>query len=83
MKRITPILAGALLALSTSAFSAEFNNQCAWGLANGKNVPTDCKINMTRSDGKTYCFSSDEAMDNFMKSPTVNLKKAQEKFGRA
>src|SRR5581483_10173699 len=52
MKRITPILAGALLALSTSAFSAEFNNQCAWGLANGKNVPTDCKINMTRSDGK-------------------------------
>jgi YHS domain-containing protein len=52
-------------------------------LANGKHVQTDCKVNMTREDGKTYCFSTDRAMDAFMKDPSGNAKKATETFGRS
>ena len=61
----------------------EYNNECAWGLANGKHVETDCKVNMTREDGKTYCFSSDKAMANFMKEPSRNMSKAKETYGRS
>lgn len=61
----------------------EYNNECAWGLANGKHVETDCKVNMTREDGKTYCFSSDKAMANFMKEPQRNMSKAKETYGRS
>ena len=61
----------------------EYNNECAWGLANGKHVQTDCSINMTGSDGKTYCFSSDKAMANFMKDSPRNLSKAKETYGRS
>ena len=61
----------------------EYNNECAWGLANGKHVETDCKVNMTREDGKTYCFSNDKAMANFMKEPSRNMSKAKETYGRS
>jgi YHS domain-containing protein len=30
--------------------------------------------------GKTYCFSSQDAKNNFMKNPSANLKKAQAYF---
>lgn len=43
---------------------------------------TDCKVSMTREDGKTYCFSSDKAMSAFMKDPSKNMSKAREVFGR-
>ena len=62
--------------------NGQFDNQCAWGLANGKHVMTDCKVSMTREDGKTYCFSSDKAMSAFMKDPSKNMSKAREVFGR-
>ena len=83
MRLATWMLSAGLLALSGSAFAGEFKNACSWGLANDKQVQTDCKINATREDGKTYCFSSDKAMDSFMKDPMANLKKAQEVYGRA
>ncbi len=62
---------------------AEYNNECAWGLANGQHVQTSCAINMTGENGKTYCFSSKEAKEAFMKDTDKNLKKAKEVFGRA
>ncbi len=61
----------------------EYGNECAWGLANGKHVETNCAVNMTREDGKTYCFSSDKAMANFMKEPSRNMSKAKETYGRS
>lgn len=76
-------LGAGLLALSASAFAGEFGNECAWGLANSRHVGTDCKVNTVREDGKTYCFSSDKAMEAFMKDAPGNLKKAQETVGRA
>jgi YHS domain-containing protein len=48
----------------------------AWGLANHKDVATDCSVN-TSIKGKTYCFSSQEAKANFLKNPTANLAKAE------
>jgi YHS domain-containing protein len=54
----------------------EFDNNCAWGLVNGKKVPTDCSIN-AQIDGKTYCFGDQKAKDEFMKDPKGNLAKAQ------
>jgi YHS domain-containing protein len=81
MSRIfTPsLLAGMfLLGLTTAAFAAtgQFNDMCAWGLANHKDVHTNCAVNATIK-GKTYCFSSKEAKTNFMKNPDANLNKAE------
>ena len=66
-----------VLGFATTAYAAtgQFSNMCSWGLANRKDVQTDCSINSTFK-GKTYCFSSHEAQANFMKNPTANLDKA-------
>jgi YHS domain-containing protein len=76
---LTPALAGAfMLGAAATAFAAtgEFGNMCSWGLANHKDVKTDCSVNATIK-GKTYCFSSEEAKANFMKNPEANLAKAE------
>jgi YHS domain-containing protein len=67
-----------MLGFATTAYAAtgQFSNMCSWGLANHKDVPTDCSVN-TSIKGKTYCFSSQEAKANFMKNPTANLAKAE------
>ncbi len=58
------------------AVTGQFDNMCSWGLANHKDVQTDCSVNATIK-GSTYCFSSQDAKTNFMKSPDANLKKAE------
>jgi len=76
------LLAVALvLGFATTAYAAtgEFNNQCSWGLANHQHVKTDCTIKSSYG-GHTYCFGSQEAQTNFMKSPAENLAKAQAFF---
>jgi hypothetical protein len=62
--------------------NGEFGNECSWGLANGKHVKTNCSVNMTGENGKTYCFSNDKAMAAYMKDPSVNLGKASKTYGR-
>ena len=80
MKRyVTSALAGAFaLGLATAAMAAtgQFDDMCSWGLANHKNVKTDCSVN-TAIKGKTYCFSSVDAKSQFMKNPSGNLTKAE------
>ncbi|OFW71847.1 MAG: hypothetical protein A2W02_01810 [Alphaproteobacteria bacterium RBG_16_64_48] len=76
---VTPILAGAFalgLATAAMATTGQFDNMCSWGLANQKDVQTDCSVNATIK-GKTYCFSSDQAKADFMKNPDANLAKAE------
>lgn len=63
--------------------NGEFGNECSWGLANGKHVKTNCSVNMTGENGKTYCFSNDRAMAAYMKDPSVNLGKATKTYGRS
>ena len=58
------------------AATGEFGNMCSWGLANHKDVKTDCSIN-SEFRGRTYCFSSRESQTNFMKDPSGNLAKAE------
>ena len=73
------LLASVLLvgfAGSAYAVTGQFDNMCSWGLANHKDVQTDCSVNATIK-GSTYCFSSQDAKTNFMKSPDSNLKKAE------
>ena len=73
------LLASVLLvgfAGSAYAVTGQFDNMCSWGLANHKDVKTDCSVNATIK-GSTYCFSSQDAKTNFMKSPDANLKKAE------
>ncbi len=82
MRTITAIIAAALLGISTFASAGEMGDECAWGLANGKHVKTDCSVNMEK-DGKTYCFSNDKAKEAFMKDPETNMKKAKKVYGRA
>jgi YHS domain-containing protein len=67
-----------LVGFAGSAYAAtgQFGDMCAWGLANHKDVRTDCSVSAV-VEGKTYCFSSAEAKTNFMKSPNANLKKAE------
>jgi YHS domain-containing protein len=73
-----PLAIALMLGLATTAYAAtgEFGNMCSWGLANHKDVKTDCSVNTTIK-GKTYCFSSQEAKADFLKNPTANLAKAQ------
>ena len=61
---------------SAYAVTGQFGNMCSWGLANHKDVQTDCSVNATLK-GKTYCFSSPEAKADFMKAPDANLAKAE------
>lgn len=83
MRIITTFIGATLLGFGSLAFAGEMGNECVWGLANGKHVKTDCSVNMEGADGKTYCFSSKEAKESFMKAPEKNLQKAKETFGRA
>lgn len=79
---LTSALAGAcLLGLATAAFAAtgEFDNMCAEGLAQGKEIQTDCSVN-AMLDGKTYCFGNEEAKTEFMKDPQGHLAKAKETY---
>src|SRR5215831_2473793 len=66
------------LGVATMAYAAtgEFGNMCSWGLANHKDVKTDCSIN-SEFRGSTYCVSSRESQTNFMKDPSGNLAKAE------
>ena len=67
-----------MIGLATAAYAAngQFGNMCSWGLANHKDVQTDCSVNATIK-GKTYCFSSADAKSQFMKNPSSNLTKAE------
>ena len=67
-----------VLGFATTAYAAtgQFGNMCSWGLANHKDVATDCSVN-TSIGGKTYCFGSQQAQTNFMMHPHRNLAKAE------
>ena len=90
-KAIAVSRAAAMLALATFACTqaksadqshAEFGGMCVVGLAAGKRVQTDCSANLLR-DGKTYCFSGDDAKAAFLKDPEALLAKAKQRFAAA
>jgi YHS domain-containing protein len=68
------LLGGATLA--AAATTGEFDNECAMGLALGKDIATDCSVN-TVFNGRTYCFANEQAKTIFLKKPEEFLTKAQ------
>lgn len=83
MKLIHSLLATVMLISAASAFAAkgEFGDMCVTGLSMGKEVPTDCSINMMM-DGKTLCFSGQKPKEMFMKDPKAMMMKAEENFSK-
>ena len=53
----------------------EFDGLCTMGLAEGKEIKTDCSIN-AEIDGKTYCFGNETAKIVFLKKPEQFLDQA-------
>ena len=74
---VVSAVAGAFLfGMATAAMAGEFDNMCTMGLAMGKEVKTECKINEVVA-GLSYCFADDGAKSMFMKDPAGNLAKAK------
>lgn len=79
--RLTLSAIGLAIAFGASSVMAgEFSDHCAWGLANGKKVKTDCSINMTGPDGKTYCFSNEQVKWEFAADPVKYSKAATDTY---
>ena len=62
---------------------AEFGGACTMGLAEGKRIKTDCRINWKAADGKTYCFGNEDSKTVFLKDPDANIAKARETYAAA
>lgn len=56
--------------------SAEFGGLCAMGLAEGRNVETDCSVTWDGPQNRRFCFSSADARASFLKDPEVHLRRA-------
>ncbi len=72
-----------LLPASAIAVEPEFDGQCAMGLAEGKRIKTDCKVNWTAPDGKLFCFGNEDSKAVFLKDPETNVRKAAEQYTAA
>lgn len=81
MKLSKTLLGACLITLATASFAgkSEFGDMCATGLAMGKEVPTDCSINMMIGE-KMYCFSGAKPKQMFMDDQAKMLMKAEENF---
>jgi YHS domain-containing protein len=69
------LVGAASTAIPAEPDEAEFDGECAMGLALGKEIKTDCSIS-TVYEGKTYCFGNETARALFLKKPAEFLLKA-------
>ncbi len=67
----------AISALVRAAAAPQFDGQCAEALAEGRHVSTNCSITWTDKDGKTYCFSNNDAKKSFLENPAEHLQRAR------
>lgn len=58
----------------------EFGGQCAMGLAEGKRIKTDCRVNWMAPDGRLFCFGNEDSKAVFLKDPESNIRRAAEQF---
>ena len=73
---LTVILMLGLNLPAAAATEGEFDDNCAMGLALGKEIKTACSVNTVYA-GKTYCFGNETAKQLFLKKPDEFLLKAQ------
>jgi YHS domain-containing protein len=82
-------IAAVVLALASLSAAAEekrqFDATCAYGLSEyNVEVRTDCKINwQDAATGKTYCFSKEEAKQEFLKDPKANIARAETAYAKS
>ena len=55
----------------------EFDGYCAYSLANGGEMKTECDVVWIAGDGKLYCFANEGAKKEFLKDAERNLRKAK------
>ncbi|KPK35664.1 MAG: hypothetical protein AMJ66_00570 [Betaproteobacteria bacterium SG8_40] len=83
MKSRKLLLSVALIGIASVSHAAEvegeYDNLCVTGLSMGKEVETDCSVNV-EMDGVTYCFSSAKAKAVFDKDPEGTIAKADKTF---
>ena len=84
MRTLIVAVAFALVSFSAIAADKPVGVSCAYGLSEfGVDVKTDCKINwQDPASGKTFCFSKEEARQEFLKNPETNIKKAEVTYAR-
>jgi YHS domain-containing protein len=84
MRHLIVAVVLAVASLSALAADKQFGATCAYGLAEyGVEVKTDCKINwQDPASGKTFCFSKEEAKQEFLKNPETNIRKAEVTYAK-
>lgn len=65
-----------LVAGASADDKPEFGGQCAMAMAEGRRVETDCKIQWTGPESRTFCFSNEDSKASFLKDPETNLRRA-------
>lgn len=74
--RISNLIAVSMLSMFAGLASAEeFGDHCTTGLSSGQMMKTDCSIHES-FEGKTYCFSSEQAKSAFLMHPAETIAKA-------
>ncbi|MCJ7527330.1 MAG: hypothetical protein MUO37_04345 [Methyloceanibacter sp.] len=73
---VASVLAFGLSFSAVAATQGEFDGECVMGLAQGKDIKTDCSVS-TVYGGKTYCFGNETARQVFLKKPDEFLLQAQ------
>jgi YHS domain-containing protein len=69
------LASGASAALAEAFVEGEFGGECVMGLALGKDIQTDCSVNIVYK-GRTYCFGNETAKTLFLKRPDDFLVQA-------
>ncbi|HEX7810949.1 MAG TPA: hypothetical protein VF460_03490 [Burkholderiales bacterium] len=79
MNELRMALFAVLYCFATALIGAEYeyDGNCAEALAHGHKIATNCSIVWTSDSGKTYCFGSSGAKDQFLGSPGDSLAKAE------
>lgn len=71
-------------ALAAGTYDKKFGGHCAYSLSKGEAIMTDCSVNwVDPSNNKTYCFSSEQAKNEWAKDVQGNMMKAKEGYAKA
>jgi len=84
MRTLAIALLAASVLLPTLVLAEEFENTCAWALAErGVEKITNCTVNWKDPDtGKTYCFSNEQTRMLFLQDPEENISRAENAFAK-
>jgi YHS domain-containing protein len=84
MRTLAIALLTASVLLPTLVLAGEFENTCAWALAErGVEKITNCTVNWKDPEtGKTYCFSNEQTKQLFLQDPEENIRKAEDTFAK-